>query len=166
MKRSIIITAIGTPVGRGERSAINMKTRKAYVYKTDKYQRWCNSIRIALLQQTTPQDRTIFLANPETQGAARVFLFQEFCVDIQFLFSRPKKHYINNNYSNALKPKFENAPHTPKPDIENLIKPILDVITKAGFIWKDDSQVTMIRASKQYADANNPSQATICITGK
>lgn len=38
-------------------------------------------------------------------------------------------------------------PHTKKPDIDNLIK-IIDGLN--GIAWVDDSQITHIRASKQY----------------
>jgi len=39
--------------------------------------------------------------------------------------------------------------HTSKPDIDNCLKELLDVMTKTGF-WDDDSQVMRIAATKQY----------------
>jgi Holliday junction resolvase RusA-like endonuclease len=41
-------------------------------------------------------------------------------------------------------------PHTVKPDIDNLVKLVLDAMTKAGF-WKDDSQVVILKAEKRWA---------------
>ena len=40
--------------------------------------------------------------------------------------------------------------HTKKPDLDNLIKPVLDALTQAG-IWHDDSQVSAISAQKLVA---------------
>ena len=38
-----------------------------------------------------------------------------------------------------------------RPDIDNLVKGLLDAITKAG-IWDDDAQAQIIEASKMYVD--------------
>ena len=38
-----------------------------------------------------------------------------------------------------------------KPDLDNLLKPIMDVLTEEG-VWKDDSQVFHVRTSKHYVD--------------
>ena len=40
--------------------------------------------------------------------------------------------------------------HIKKPDLDNLIKPVLDALTQAG-IWHDDSQVSAISAQKLVA---------------
>jgi len=42
------------------------------------------------------------------------------------------------------------AKHTAKPDIDNLLKPVMDVLTEEG-IWADDSQVVEVSASKWIA---------------
>jgi Holliday junction resolvase RusA-like endonuclease len=41
-------------------------------------------------------------------------------------------------------------PHTAKPDADNLAKAVLDVCTDLG-IWRDDSQITLLRVGKLYA---------------
>jgi len=38
--------------------------------------------------------------------------------------------------------------HTKKPDIDNLIKAVMDAAK--GILWRDDSQVVRLRAAKQY----------------
>ena len=40
-------------------------------------------------------------------------------------------------------------PHTARPDIDNLVKLVMDVMTKEG-VWDDDSQVCNILCSKYY----------------
>ncbi|MCL2139963.1 MAG: RusA family crossover junction endodeoxyribonuclease [Treponema sp.] len=37
-----------------------------------------------------------------------------------------------------------------KPDLDNLLKAVMDALTAAG-AWKDDAQVRSIKASKHYA---------------
>lgn len=38
-------------------------------------------------------------------------------------------------------------PHTERPDADNLVKPILDAMTRAG-VWQDDAQVWVVTVSK------------------
>lgn len=66
-------------------------------------------------------------------------------VTMTFFMPRPKAHFGKH----GLKDK---APKEPvgKPDIDNLTKLVLDVITKDGRVWRDDSQVTTIIACKGY----------------
>ena len=68
---------------------------------------------------------------------------------ITFYMKRPKSHYRTGKFSNMLK---KDAPlyHTSKPDIDNMIKFIMDCCT--GILYKDDSQVHSINASKVYCD--------------
>lgn len=42
--------------------------------------------------------------------------------------------------------------HTFDPDVDNLIKPILDAITRAGNVWIDDNQVGEVEAFKKWID--------------
>jgi Holliday junction resolvase RusA-like endonuclease len=48
----------------------------------------------------------------------------------------------------------EAAPHTGKPDIDNLIKPVMDALTAIG-IWKDDCAVNTVEA-KKYRTSGKP----------
>lgn len=61
-----------------------------------------------------------------------------FDISIQFHHKRPKR----------LK-KGPAVRKPTKPDIDNLIKTVLDGLNRSG-IWKDDNQVVSIRASKYY----------------
>ena len=66
-------------------------------------------------------------------------------INIEFLYSIPKswskKDKENANY------------HTFKPDIDNLIKSVLDGLN--GIAYKDDSQVCKIEAIKRYGDKDS-----------
>lgn len=62
---------------------------------------------------------------------------------------------------NLLKPASSKREHpTVKPDIDKLVRAILDGLTEAG-IWKDDSQVVDLIARKVYVSANPGVTATI-----
>jgi len=68
----------------------------------------------------------------------------EVYLQIEFFYEIPKSW---------TKKKKENAKwHTSKPDIDNLIKSVMDSLN--GIAFKDDSQVVMIQARKQYATIN------------
>ena len=61
---------------------------------------------------------------------------------------RPKSHF---NAHGFVKP---NAPvrHAQKPDADNLVKLVLDRITRSELIWRDDSQVAYLTVAKYWSD--------------
>ena len=61
-----------------------------------------------------------------------------------FLFERPKSHY-----GKSLK---ASAPicHTQRPDVDNLIKTVLDGLN--GIAWNDDAQVIKVSGRKVWSD--------------
>jgi len=61
-------------------------------------------------------------------------------VHLLFVHKRPKRITATHR-----------TPKTTKPDIDNLIKMVLDTLTKSG-IWLDDNIVTEIGASDWYAN--------------
>jgi Holliday junction resolvase RusA-like endonuclease len=66
-------------------------------------------------------------------------------IEIKFFFSPPKKLTRRNHNS------FEGVPKNSRPDLDNLIKSILDGLNSSGF-WKDDSQITRLVAEKLWTD--------------
>jgi len=50
----------------------------------------------------------------------------------------------------AMKVKQEFIPHAKKPDLDNLLKAVMDAMTEVG-VWQDDSLVHATEASKWYA---------------
>lgn len=76
----------------------------------------------------------------------------ELVAEIEFLFHYPK--------SMAKKDR-ENAKCIKKPDLDNLVKSVLDGMN--GVIYKDDSMITHVNASKAYHDG--PDLIRVKITG-
>ena len=73
----------------------------------------------------------------------------ELSLMITFVFPWPKKWYRTGKYSHLLK---DTAPeiHTKKPDIDNLLKLIMD--SGNGVVWKDDCQIWEVQMRKIYGD--------------
>lgn len=78
---------------------------------------------------------------PKTPFKKGISLYIRFCMPYV------KKHYRTGKYSNELKP---NAPimHLYKPDIDNLLKLIMDAGNKV--LWNDDSQISRVQMEKVY----------------
>jgi Holliday junction resolvase RusA-like endonuclease len=78
---------------------------------------------------------------------------------LQFSMPRPKDHF-NRKGLKATAPNH----HVGRPDADNLAKAIMDALTNLG-IWKDDSQVAVLRVSKSYVKAIPLSCGTGCACG-
>jgi len=65
---------------------------------------------------------------------------------------RPKSHYRTGKYKGMVKEKFQSIPMDKKPDIDNLIKFVLDALQGQNAYFVDDSQVVRILAEKIYSD--------------
>jgi len=59
---------------------------------------------------------------------------------------RPKSHFRHTGIVREKAPDH----HTSKPDVDNLAKAIMDVLTDIG-IWRDDSQVCYLLVAKRYS---------------
>ena len=96
---------------------------------TDKKQTW---LQIARYRPKQP-----------LRGSIDIFIY--------FAMPRPKSHYRTGKFAELLKDKAPKI-HTSKPDLDNMIKYILDVLQgKNGFFY-DDSQVYSITAIKEYGE--------------
>lgn len=71
-------------------------------------------------------------------------------VDCAFHLPRPNTHHLQRTGGRVLK---STAPWWPavKPDLDKLVRALLDALTQAG-IWGDDSQVVHLTAQKHYHD--------------
>lgn len=69
---------------------------------------------------------------------------------IIFYMPRPKNHYRTGKHAGELK---DDSPywHTGRPDIDNLLKLIMDSLN--GIFWRDDAQICRIEARKIYHEA-------------
>lgn len=86
-----------------------------------------------------------------------------FMISGEFVFARPKSHFGTGRNSGKLKPS---APlyHTSKPDVDNILKIILDALQ--GIIFMDDSQCIRADCRKRYAtfEEHNRSMVVLEIT--
>lgn len=64
-------------------------------------------------------------------------------VELRFFFARPRRLWPARHPDGAV-------PCVAKPDLDNLEKPVLDVLTREGW-WRDDAQVCSLSSSKHYA---------------
>jgi len=53
-----------------------------------------------------------------------------------------------------------------RPDLDNLMKSLLDAIQNSGQMWTDDSQVQHINAEKVYAEKNGKPRIEVRIEGE
>ena len=70
-------------------------------------------------------------------------------VGATFMLERPKNHYRTGKYANELKAGAPDRP-TSSPDLDKLVRALLDSITDSGIVWTDDAQVVLISANKIY----------------
>lgn len=75
----------------------------------------------------------------------------------------PVKVVIAFNYFVKNK-KLRGTPKTSRPDCDNLVKLVLDVMTKLGY-WYDDSQITELTIAKNWSFGNE-ANVYVCIREK
>lgn len=68
-------------------------------------------------------------------------------VDLVFSIARPKGHWRTGARSTELRPSAPDVPTT-KPDLDKLTRAVLDALT--GIVFRDDSQVVDVQATKRY----------------
>ena len=126
----IHFTVIGTPRG-APRPRRAMYGKGVYVPDTAKP--FEDAIRLAALPHRPPA----LLSSP-------------IHLSLSFRIQRPKTHF---NKKGEIKP---NAPVwcPRKPDLDNAIKVVLDVLTECQF-WVDDAEVTHLNATKRWAGGMN-----------
>lgn len=132
----------GVPQPKGSAKAFYIKSLSRAVVTQDnaaKQKPWASSI--SYLTQRNMDGQTRFTA----------------CnIDISFVMPRPKKHFG----AKGLKANFLLAHHLTKPDIDKLVRCVLDAL-KQGGAFEDDSRVVSIRAEKKYGMQTG---ATICLS--
>lgn len=74
----------------------------------------------------------------------KAMLENDLIVTIEFLFNPPA------SWSNKKRLAMIGQYKRTKPDIDNLIKTVLDAANK--HLWKDDNQIVEVRSFKKYAD--------------
>lgn len=121
----------GEPIGKGRPRFYN--GRAVTPPKTRKYE---EEIRLSFLQASKGK-----LPMYEKEKALSLHL--------EFRFEIPKS-YTKKKREQCLKGELK---HTKRPDIDNLIKAVLDALN--GYLFEDDSQVMKITAVKKYAEKSS-----------
>lgn len=78
-----------------------------------------------------------------------------------FYVLRPKSHYTLKGKLKASAPKYPTSKRVG--DLDNLIKPLWDVMTRYG-VWGDDSWVCGVDMDKEYALDGDPTGVQVVVT--
>ena len=134
MKYKIDIT--GEPKGQPRPRAFARKMGNKYVarmYHPDTADDWRKAVMMACRDAL----------QHDWSGPSRA----PFAVRMQFFFTRPKSHFTSKGALNPRAP----ASHTKRPDIDNLVKAVMDAVTDTELFWFDDSQVVELLVSKSWS---------------
>lgn len=76
-------------------------------------------------------------------------------IDLYFILPRPGSHYRTGANAGKLR---DTAPRYPagRPDLDKLVRAVLDAIGSTGRVWNDDAQVCHVNAWKYYATPDEP----------
>lgn len=136
---TISFAAKGTPKGQPRARAYARNMGGKYVarmYDAGTADDWKDQIWVALHQELSRIDHEWTTTEP---------------IDLAmvFLMPRPKSHFGKHGIKDS-------APraHTAKPDLDNLCKLVMDVVTRSAAVWADDSQAVSLVAEKRYANAS------------
>jgi Holliday junction resolvase RusA-like endonuclease len=128
----------GDPKGQPRPRAFARKMGAKYVarvYDSDVADEWKRAV-----------DQAIVKAYSEHKPAFEDH--RPFEVVMTFWMRRPKSHFNAHGFVKPSMP-MRNAQ---KPDADNLVKLVLDRITRLELIWRDDSQVAYLTIAKYWSD--------------
>ena len=128
----------GDPKGQPRPRAFARKMGAKYVarvYDSDVADEWKRAVDLAIVLAFS-EHKPAFVEGQPIEVVAT------------FWMRRPKLHF---NAHGFVKPS---APvrHAQKPDADNLVKLVLDRITRSELIWRDDSQVAYLTVAKYWSD--------------
>jgi Holliday junction resolvase RusA-like endonuclease len=98
-------------------------------------------------ERTKPWQAVVMHAAIEAMGGARLMATGPMTVGLEFRLPRPKALLKRDGT-----PRDERKTPAVKPDLDKLVRAILDAITEAG-AWVDDGQVVSVYATKVYSSA-------------
>jgi Holliday junction resolvase RusA-like endonuclease len=128
----------GDPKGQPRPRAFARKMGAKYVarvYDSDVADEWKRAVDLAIVKECL-ESKPIF----DSESA--------FDVEAHFFMRRPKSHFSANG---VLKQKAKTL-HVQKPDADNLVKLVLDRLTRSEKIWRDDSQVSHLIINKFWSE--------------
>lgn len=132
---SLCVFVEGIPVQQPRIKAA-IRGGKVHVYTPSDAKTWKKQVTLAILKSP---DFTQVDSGPITMSC-------------NFILPRPAGHYdpIGN-----LRSQYRDSTYCyVKPDLDNLLKAVMDAISESG-LWHDDSQVQIITTSKHYPHATS-----------
>lgn len=143
MNHDLELTVTGTPIPQGSLSGyVIPKTKRVVIVNTNakKLKPW----------------RELITARAHTAAAHQGYTPHDgpLQADLTFYFDRPAYHFGTGRNARVLKPGAPTYVAT-KPDIDKLIRAVLDGLTDAE-IWADDSRVAVLHVAQLYVQ---PGQA-------
>lgn len=109
-----------------------------------------NSKKTTCFKKTLMQEIHYYIISNNLQKRLDEFFESPIKLSVEFNFTLPKYKQRKNTK--------EHIKHTVKPDLDNLVKGVKDVLTKLE-VYKDDAQVVELITKKKYADISS-----ICIS--
>lgn len=76
-------------------------------------------------------------------------------VTLDVFVPRPKSHYGTGRNAGKVKPRFKDAEPISSPDIDKVLRAVLDAGKLAGW-WVDDRQVRAVSCSREWAPDHRP----------
>ena len=134
LERSIDVYVTGVPAPQGSMVAHVVKRKDGTRFATVHYpqgtplHKWRADVAIAVRHEW---------GDDMTYHPVRMVLV--------FYFPRPLRHMT---LQGTIKPQYANVPHDGRPDLDKLVRAVLDALTDV--VYPDDAQVHVIRASKRY----------------
>lgn len=135
---TLTINVLGTPAPQGSKRHVG---NGIMIESSAKVKPWRQDVKHAALAELEGQQATPVFAGP-------VF------VSVRFYLARPKGHYRTGRNAELVRDSAPSLPVT-KPDLDKLLRSTLDALGEAG-VWRDDSQVTSVEASKVFAGRRPP----------
>ena len=142
MSKLIVIKfgAQGTPRPKGSTKSFrsNSTGKIITLNANDKTKGWEQTVRAAAINAMEPYKIA--------EGAVSV--------RCDFIMPRPKNHFsVSKKTPGMLKEQYRAMEPTKKPDLDKLIRCVLDALT--GVVYLDDNQVTVVSGQKYYAQKSN-----------
>jgi crossover junction endodeoxyribonuclease RusA len=138
----VVVEVVGVPAPQGSKRHVG---RGVMVESSKRVKPWREAVKWAVLEQHG--------AGEPLDGALELV--------ITFRLPRPASHYRSGANAHLLR---DSAPRWPatRPDVDKLQRSTLDALGEAG-VWRDDSQVVRVVATKAYADRDRPAGALITV---
>lgn len=144
MTDALHITVRGTPAPQGSKS----RGANGGLYESSrKVKPWRQDVKHAALDAI--------------ERGAPTFPTGGVIVGVAFRFTRPRYHYRSGKHAHLLGSRATPVPDV-KPDVDKLVRSTLDALGEAG-VFKDDSQVVAIWATKEYDDHGGGQGATVTV---